>query len=137
MPNFCLRYDLRASAQGQGNARALYAAALDQCAWADGLGFLSVALSEHHGSPDGYLPAPLVMAAAVAARTRTLRIMLSALIVPLYEPLRLAEDLAVLDTLSCGRIIPVLSGGYVAAEFKAVHTSNPTPAHRQRKQRTL
>jgi len=42
-----------------------YAAALDMAAWADRIGFVSLTLSEHHGSPDGYLPSPLPMAAVL------------------------------------------------------------------------
>lgn len=48
-------------------------------------------LSEHHGSPDGYLPSPLVLGAAVAARTKNLRLIVAALIAPLHDPIRLAE----------------------------------------------
>ena len=100
MALFGLRYDLR-SAPGSVVAKpALYRAALEQCAWADRLGFAMVTLSEHHGSPDGYLPSPLVMAAAIAARTERLRIMISTLVATLYDPVRLAEDFAVLDNLS-------------------------------------
>ena len=66
MALFGLRYDLR-SAPGSAVAKpALYRAALEQCEWADRLGFAMVTLSEHHGSPDGYLPSPMVMAAAIA-----------------------------------------------------------------------
>ena len=119
MALFGLRYDLR-SAPGSAVAKpALYRAALEQCAWADRLGFAMVTLSEHHGSPDGYLPSPLVMAAAIAARTERLRIMISTLVATLYDPVRLAEDFAVLDNLSNGRILPVLSAGYVASEFES------------------
>jgi len=119
MATFSLRYDLRAPAFGKADAAALYAAALAQAEWADRLGFAAVVLSEHHGSPDGYLPSPLVMAAAIAARTRRIRISISALIAPLHDPVRIAEDLAVLDVISGGRLVPVLSGGYVASEFAA------------------
>lgn len=86
-------------------------------AWADERGAVTIALSEHHGSDDGYLPSPIVVAAAIAARTQTVRISLAAVIAPLYDPLRLAEDLAVLDALSEGRIDVILGGGYVEAEF--------------------
>ncbi|MBO0731886.1 MAG: LLM class flavin-dependent oxidoreductase, partial [Acidimicrobiaceae bacterium] len=64
--DFSLRYDLRAPAFGPAQAD-LFAACLDQCEWADKLGFESVALTEHHGSEDGYNPSPLTLAAAVAA----------------------------------------------------------------------
>jgi alkanesulfonate monooxygenase SsuD/methylene tetrahydromethanopterin reductase-like flavin-dependent oxidoreductase (luciferase family) len=119
LPTIALRYDLRCPPFSKASHAELYATALEQCAWADRLGFAAVMLSEHHGSPDGYLPSPLVFAAAVAARTRQLRIQLAALIAPLHDPVRLAEDLAVLDVVSGGRIVPVLSGGYVESEFRA------------------
>jgi len=118
MPLFMLRYDLRAPSFGTASHAQLYRTALDQCAWADEQGFFSVTLSEHHGSPDGYLPSPRVLAAAVAARTRRLRILIAALIAPLHDPISLAEDLAVLDLVSDGRVTPLLSGGYVASEFE-------------------
>jgi alkanesulfonate monooxygenase SsuD/methylene tetrahydromethanopterin reductase-like flavin-dependent oxidoreductase (luciferase family) len=117
MTTFSIRYDLRCPAWAKTSPAELYAAALEQCAWADRLGFEGVILSEHHGSPDGYLPSPLVFAAAVAARTQRLRILIGALIAPLHDPVRIAEDLAVLDVISDGRLVPILGGGYVASEF--------------------
>ncbi len=117
MAMFALRYDLRCPQFAKTSAAELAAAAVEQCEWADRLGFVSVTLSEHHGSDDGYLPSPMLLAAAIAARTSNMRLMLAAMIVPLHDPVRLAEDLAMLDVVSQGRLIPVLSGGYVASEF--------------------
>src|SRR5207248_3871320 len=77
----------------------------------------TIVVSEHHGSPDGYLPSPLTMLAAMAARTTDVRFSVAALIAPFYDPLRLAEDMAVLDHLSRGRIDLVVAGGYVGEEF--------------------
>lgn len=111
-----LRYDLRAPSFGPPAAE-LYAAALDQCAWAEEQGFFGVAISEHHGSDDGYCPSPLVMAAAIAGRTRNLRIMVAALVLPLYNPIRLAEDLAVLDLASGGRVDLIIGAGYRPEEL--------------------
>ena len=111
-----LRYDMRAPAFG-APPEALYRAALDQCAWAEDHGFAMATLSEHHGADDGYCPSPLVMAAAIAGRTRNLRIMIAALVLPLYDPVRLAEDLAVLDLASGGRIDLILGAGYRAEEL--------------------
>ena len=119
MPLFNLRYDLRCPPISRADSAELARTAVEQCEWADRLGFMSVTISEHHGSPDGYLPSPIVLGAAIAARTKNLRLLLGALIVPLHDPLRLAEDLAVLDVLSNGRVIPVLAGGYVDSEFRA------------------
>lgn len=114
---FTISYDLRAPDFG-APARELYAAALDQCAWADELGFDTVGLGEHHASDDGYLPSPLVFGAAVAARTRRIRVRPSVLLAPLYEPLKLAEDLAVLQILSGGRLIVGIGAGYRPVEFE-------------------
>ncbi len=117
MTSFSIRYDLRRPDFATASAAELYAAALEQCAWADERGFAAVTLSEHHGSPDGYLPSPLCFASAVAARTQQLRISIGALIAPLHDFLRIAEDLAVVDVLSKGRLVTIVSGGYVASEF--------------------
>ncbi len=111
-----LRYDLRAPSFGPP-ADALYRAALEQCAWAEDHGFAMVTLSEHHGADDGYCPSPLVFAAAVAGRTRSLRILVAALVLPLYDPIRLAEDLAVLDLASGGRVDLVIGAGYRTEEL--------------------
>lgn len=118
MVNFAIRFDLRCPAFGSASSEDLAQAAIEQCEWADRNGFLSVTLSEHHGSPDGYLPSPLVLGAAIAARTQRLRIVLAALIAPLHDLVRLAEDIAMLDVISNGRVIPVFSGGYVKSEFE-------------------
>jgi alkanesulfonate monooxygenase SsuD/methylene tetrahydromethanopterin reductase-like flavin-dependent oxidoreductase (luciferase family) len=112
-----LRYDLRVPEQFETSAQELYAAALEQATWADGHGFDLVSLTEHHGSEDGYDPSPIVVAAAVAARTERVRIALGVLLLPLYQPVKAAEDLAVLDILSAGRLEVIVGGGYRAQEF--------------------
>jgi alkanesulfonate monooxygenase SsuD/methylene tetrahydromethanopterin reductase-like flavin-dependent oxidoreductase (luciferase family) len=111
-----LRYDLRAPAFGPP-ADALYAAALEQSEWAEGHGFELVNLTEHHASDDGYCPSPLVLAAAITGRTRSLRVLAAALVLPLYDPIRLAEDLAVLDLASGGRVDLVIGAGYRPEEL--------------------
>ena len=113
---FSLRYDMRAPAFGPDQAD-LYEACLDQCQWADELGFDSVGVLEHHGSEDGYNPASLVLASAIAARTKRIRIRLTALILPLHDPVRVAEDAAVVDQISRGRLELVIGAGYVQREF--------------------
>ena len=114
-----LRFDMRAPAFSPASARDLYAAALDMCAWADEKGFTTIGLSEHHGSEDGFLPAPLVMAGAVVGRTHRIPINVSALLVPLHDPVRIAEDLAVLDLLSGGRVSVIVGMGYRPEEYAA------------------
>lgn len=117
MPHLSLRFDLRAFPGGASHAE-LYKAAVDMAEYVDGKGFASVVLSEHHGVTDGYMPSPIVMAAAMAARTKNVRLQFMALIVPLHDPLRLAEDLAVLDNISGGRVDATVAGGYVPFEFE-------------------
>jgi alkanesulfonate monooxygenase SsuD/methylene tetrahydromethanopterin reductase-like flavin-dependent oxidoreductase (luciferase family) len=113
---FTISFDLRAPAFGAARTD-LYAAALDQCAWADALGFDFVGIGEHHGADDGYLPSPLVFAAAAAGRTQRIRLRPSVLLAPFYEPIKLAEDLAVLQILSNGRLVVGLGAGYRPSEF--------------------
>lgn len=120
MPALMLRFDMRQPDTTQVSRADMYQAAIDMCAWGDDNGIPAVHLSEHHGSEDGYCPSPLVLASAVAARTDAMQIFISALIAPLHDPVQLAEDLAVLDIISRGRVIPVVSGGYRESEFRAV-----------------
>ena len=110
-----MRFDLRAP--GPTPPADLYAAALDMAEWAEDKGCLGVVISEHHGSEDGYLPSPLVMAAAVAARTSNVGISIAALLLLMYDPIKLAEDLNVLDHLSRGRVLPIIGLGYRPEEF--------------------
>jgi alkanesulfonate monooxygenase SsuD/methylene tetrahydromethanopterin reductase-like flavin-dependent oxidoreductase (luciferase family) len=114
---FGLRFDFRNPRLAGTSHAERYAAALEIAEWADGLGCVSIAVSEHHGSADGYLPSPLPMIAAMAARSTNVRFMVAALIAPFYDPLRLAEDLVVLDHLSQGRVDVIVAGGYVREEF--------------------
>lgn len=118
MPRFNLRYALRRPAWAKSSHAELYRTCLDQCEWGDRLGFYSAMISEHHGSEDGYMSSPMVLGAAIAARTKDIRIYISALIAPLHNPVRLAEDLATLDIISNGRLDPLVSGGYVESEFE-------------------
>jgi alkanesulfonate monooxygenase SsuD/methylene tetrahydromethanopterin reductase-like flavin-dependent oxidoreductase (luciferase family) len=114
---FLMRFDMRAPAFGAA-AVDLYAAALEMAAWGESRGCVAVVISEHHASPDGYLPSPLVLASAVAARTTALPIQVAALLLPFYEPVRLAEDMAVLDIVSGGRVSYVIGLGYRDEEFE-------------------
>jgi alkanesulfonate monooxygenase SsuD/methylene tetrahydromethanopterin reductase-like flavin-dependent oxidoreductase (luciferase family) len=111
-----LRFDMRAPDFGAPPAE-LYAAATEMCAWAEGHGCLAAVLCEHHGAEDGYLPSPMVLASAIAARTERLALSLI-LILPFYNPVRLAEDMAVLDIISKGRASYILALGYRPEEFE-------------------
>lgn len=117
MAFFGIRFDLRNPAFAGVDGVDRYGAALDMAEWADQRGFALVTLSEHHGSPDGYLPSPLPMAAAIAARTQEIAIYVAAMVSSFHDPLRLAEDAAVVDLVARGRMRLVITNGYVAEEF--------------------
>lgn len=86
---------------------------------AEELGYSSVFQASHHVQPDGFCPSPIAALAAAAAVTSEMRIGTGCLLVPLYAPLRLAEDLAVLDCISNGRLVFGAAPGYVSEEFAA------------------
>lgn len=95
----------------------LYKTVLSMISWADQQGFTTINFCEHHGSEDGYLSAPIVMAAAAAAVTERIRLQPN-VVMPYYDPIRVAEDTAALDLISNGRAELVVLGGYVPSEFE-------------------
>lgn len=119
MPKKIMVFDLRQPQQFQQSHTQLYRAALEMCTWADARGFDRVSLGEHHQSPDGYIPAPLLFASAIGACTEHLRVRLSILLAPLYNPIRLAEEIAVADLCLGGRLDVGLGVGYVKDDFDA------------------
>lgn len=106
-----LVFELRSPA-GTAPHRDLYPAMLEMAEWADSHDFAYVNFGEHHASETGYLPSPLVTCAAVAGRTKRIRMRPNVLLTPFYDPVRLAEDTAVLSLVSGGRFDLVLGGGY-------------------------
>ena len=77
----------------------------------DRLGYDGVGFNEHHCSPYGLMNSPNLMAAAAAQRTKRLKLLIYGNLLPLHEPLRLAEELAMLDCLSNGRLISGFARG--------------------------
>jgi alkanesulfonate monooxygenase SsuD/methylene tetrahydromethanopterin reductase-like flavin-dependent oxidoreductase (luciferase family) len=117
VPQLVLTFDLRHPPELGAAAPAQYAAALDIIEWADQRGFRRVMFGEHHQSPDGYLPCPLIFAAAVGGRTKKIRVQISVLLAPLYNPIRLAEELAVADLCLQGRLDCAVAAAYVEDDF--------------------
>jgi alkanesulfonate monooxygenase SsuD/methylene tetrahydromethanopterin reductase-like flavin-dependent oxidoreductase (luciferase family) len=97
---------------------ARYRASIDMAAYADEHGFDMVTLEEHHGADNGWSPSPLVTAGLVFGRCPRIPVSISALLVPLHDPLRIAEDIAVLDLASGGGRLSVIAGlGYRPEEY--------------------
>lgn len=115
-----LRFDMRSSPDCSESQTARYQAAIDMAHWADGNRVDVVGLSEHHSTSDGYLSAPLGLAGMMAAVTERVRISVSALLVPLHDPLRLAEDISLLDLASGGRFTATCGLGYREIEYSAL-----------------
>src|SRR5262245_15135692 len=86
---------------------------------AEATGFDSCFFGEHHQDADGFLPSPLIVATAVAARTTRLRVGTSVILLPLHHPVRVAEDVITLDLVSKGRVILGVGIGYQPADFRA------------------
>lgn len=100
----------------------VYEHALDQIAYAEELGFDSIWLAEHHFSNYGYSPNPLMLAVKAAQVTSKVRIGTAVLVLPLWNPVRQAEDIAMADVLTDGRLEVGIGRGYQVHEFKAFGT---------------
>jgi alkanesulfonate monooxygenase SsuD/methylene tetrahydromethanopterin reductase-like flavin-dependent oxidoreductase (luciferase family) len=109
-------FDMRAPDWGTP-AAALYPAAIEMAAFADRIGVSAINLMEHHGSEDGYLPQPFSLCAAMASVTSRIHFGLGAVILPLHDPVMVAEKLAIADLISNGRVRVIFGAGYVPFEF--------------------
>lgn len=97
-----------------------YRAALDIAQFLDERGLNAVQLDEHHVSSTGWSPTPMMTAGMILARTENVLCMIGALLLPLHDPIRVAEDLAVLDLVSKGRIVVTVGLGYRPLEYTAM-----------------
>ena len=111
-----MRFDMRVP-DWAGVGGTYYSAVLDMCEWAETRGAALSVLSEHHGADDGHLPTPLILASAVAARTQEMAILLAAVPLPLWDPVRLAEEINVLDLISGGRVSYAFGVGHREEEY--------------------
>jgi alkanesulfonate monooxygenase SsuD/methylene tetrahydromethanopterin reductase-like flavin-dependent oxidoreductase (luciferase family) len=111
-------FDLRNPPGWRQDPARLYGFSLELCEEAERLGADSVWFSEHHGFEDGYLPQPLTFAAAAAARTTKVRLGTGILIAPLHKTAQLAEEAAMVDIISGGRLDLGLGAGYRVPEFQ-------------------
>jgi alkanesulfonate monooxygenase SsuD/methylene tetrahydromethanopterin reductase-like flavin-dependent oxidoreductase (luciferase family) len=98
---------------------ARYRAFVEMAGFAEEHGFSMITLEEHHGADNGWSPSPLIMAGLVFGKTERISVTISALLAPLHDPLRIAEDIAVLDNASGGRLTTILGIGYRPSEYAA------------------
>src|SRR5437660_1546657 len=103
---------------------------LEQMEWTEELGFDQIWLTEHHFIDYGLSVDPAALASAAASRTRRVRIGLAAAILPFHHPLRLAEQLALIDIIAKGRLDVGVGRGNRPAEFKGYHV--PQQENRER-----
>ncbi len=113
---FGLFYDFRNPAAWHRPYTDIYSEIFEQIVWAEQHGFDNVWFSEHHLCEDGYAPSLLPISAAVAAKTKTIRIGTAVVILPLHNPIRVAEDAATVDVISGGRFELGVSVGYKVEE---------------------
>ncbi|MEE4453926.1 LLM class flavin-dependent oxidoreductase [Novosphingobium resinovorum] len=111
-----ISFDMRSPEWASPTPR-LYRAAIEMAQFADRIGADQIGLMQHHGADDGYLPQPFVLAGGMAAVTSRIRFLLGAVILPLHDPLELAEQIAVVDNMSDGRLGVIFGAGYVPYEF--------------------
>lgn len=117
MPVTVVRFNLVEPGATPASLSARYRAALDMAAYADEHGITTVQTEEHHGVDNNWLPSPFAFAGAVFGATKRIAVTVSAVIGPLHDPLRLAEEIAVLDLLSGGRLVTVAGIGYRPEEY--------------------
>ncbi|WP_128380936.1 LLM class flavin-dependent oxidoreductase [Streptomyces cavernae] len=117
MPVTVVRFNLIEPDATGASLSARYRAAVEMAAYADDRGITTVQTEEHHGVANNWLPSPFALAAAVFGATRHIAVTVSAVIGPLHDPLRLAEEIAVLDLLSGGRLVTVAGIGYRPDEY--------------------
>lgn len=117
-PNVGLYFDLRNPAPWRQDPARLHAFTLEACEEAEHLGAHSVWFTEHHRFDDGYLTQPLTFAAAAAARTKRIRLGTAVVVAPLHHPVELAEQAALVDLVSGGRLEVGLGAGYRVPEYE-------------------
>ena len=118
-----LRINMTGLCEDPADEAERYRAAIEMACYAEECGFDVVNLEEHHCAENGWLPSPLILAAMIVARTKRIRVSVTALLATLYDPIRLAEDIAILDLVSGGRFSFTAGLGYRPVEYHAMGRS--------------
>jgi alkanesulfonate monooxygenase SsuD/methylene tetrahydromethanopterin reductase-like flavin-dependent oxidoreductase (luciferase family) len=120
MPRTTLRFTFARPDPNPVDQSGMFKAALEMTRWADAHGVTYVTVDEHHITGFGWSPNPILEAACFLAATEEIRARVSCALGPLWNPIRLAEDIAVIDQLSGGRLIVTLALGYRPVEYAAL-----------------
>ncbi|PLK27664.1 LLM class flavin-dependent oxidoreductase [Novosphingobium sp. TH158] len=121
MPRLTFGYlfDFRNPDQWKRDWHELYEETIALAAWTEEAGFDAAWVPEHHLAGDSYVTSPMIALAAMAARTRRIRLGSAIALAPLYHPVRFAEDCVALDAISGGRLEMALAIGYRRREYEA------------------
>ncbi len=121
MPRLTFGYlfDFRNPHQWHRDWHELYEETVALAAWTEQAGFDAAWVPEHHLASDSYVTSPMILLAAIAARTSRIRLGSAIALAPLYHPMRFAEDCVALDALSGGRLEMALAIGYRRREYEA------------------
>jgi alkanesulfonate monooxygenase SsuD/methylene tetrahydromethanopterin reductase-like flavin-dependent oxidoreductase (luciferase family) len=116
-----MRFGLVYSIEGGAGDHAgqVFRDALEEILLAESFGLDSVFISEHHFVSNGFFPSPLIALSYLAAKTSKIKFGPGVLLLPLYDPIHVAEDCAVLDIISNGRLILGVGQGYRPEEFSS------------------
>ena len=118
MPLSLIRFNLIDPSLNSESLSLRYQAMLEMAEFVDNHGFFMATFEEHHGADNAWSPTPLLNAATVLAKTKNLSASISALLLPLHDPIRVAEDIAVIDLMSGGRLTVILGLGYRPSEYQ-------------------
>ena len=110
-----IRFDMRLAPFSTVTEAAMHREAIAMTKWADANGFGFATVSEHHGVD--FTSAPLILAGLMLGATEHMRVGLSAMLLPLHDPVRIAEQVATLDLASGGRFLFTAALGYKLEEF--------------------
>lgn len=104
---------------GQNNMEQVIDEIIEEAVLAEDVGYDGLFFPEHHQQPNAFIPNPVLLCGLVGMHTKRIKLGPSVLLAPLYHPIRLAEDAALVDLATKGRFICALGLGYVAEDFTA------------------
>ena len=115
-----LRFNFASPQGNPSTQRELINAAIELAEWGDARGVTAVSVDEHHVTGHGWSSNPVMAAALFLTRTRNVYLSVDCALGPLWNPTRLAEDIAFVDAMSGGRLLTTVGLGYRPVEYEAL-----------------